>query len=192
MGNVDLKTLGDADVLALSIERPVAFEELVARYQRAFVRKALSILRDEDDAYDAVQETFVRIYTSAKKFRPIEGASFASWAYTILTHQCYSAYKKKYKHELVSLDFVPELVEVIPDQAGIEELERAFTKDQLLSYLSRLPILLRRVIEQHFIDGKPQKEIAAEEGVSNSVIRTRIYRAKRELQKLEMVRITYE
>lgn len=182
----DAKALSDAELLALSRTKPDAFETIVSRYQRLFLRKAVSILRDENDAYDVVQETFVRIYTAAHRFKAQEGASFSSWAYTILTNQCYTAYKKKHKRELVSLEFVPELVEVIPDQAGVEELERAFTKDYLLSLISKLPVLLRRTVEMHFIDGLPQKEVAEREGVSNAVVRSRIHRAKKELQKLNL------
>jgi RNA polymerase sigma factor (sigma-70 family) len=186
MGDRDIKILPDAEILALSVEKPSFFEEIVARYERAFVRKAVSILRDENDAYDAVQECFVRIYTAAKKFKPQEGASFSSWAYKILVNQCYTAYKKKHKHDLISLEFVPEIVEVVPDQAGIEELERRFTKDHLLSLLSKLPVILRRVVELHFLEGRPQKEVAEMESVSNAVVRSRIYRAKKELVKLNL------
>ena len=190
MGQQDPKALSDAELLGLSREKPAVFEEIVSRYQRLFVRKALSILRNEDDAYDAVQDAFVRIYSAAKKFRHREGASFSSWAYTILVNQCYTSYKKKHKREIISLEFAPELVEIIPDQAGIDDLERKFTKDYLLSMISKLPVLLRKVVESHFINGLPQKAVAEQEGVSNAVIRTRIYRAKKELQKMNL--ISYE
>lgn len=190
MGQKDLKTLSDHELLVLSVNEPAVFEEIVDRYQRLFVRKALSILRNENDAYDAVQDTFVRIYSAAKKFKSQEGASFSSWAYTILTNQCYTSYKRKHKREIISLEFAPELVEVIPDQAGIDDLERRFTKEYLLSLISKLPVLLRRVVESHFIDGLPQKAVAEQEGVSNAVIRTRIHRAKKELQKMNL--ISYE
>lgn len=176
----------DEELLAISRKEPRAFEQLVARYQRLFVRKASSILRDEEDAHDVVQETFVRIYMASGRFVKKEGASFSSWAYAILTNQCYTAYRKKHKRELVSLEFVPELVEVLPDQSAIEELERTYVRDQLIRMVSKLPALLRRVVEMHFIDGLPQKEVAEREGVSNTVIRSRIYRAKKELQKLNL------
>ncbi len=191
MGQTDIKSTGDAELLALSRTEPKVFEELVNRYQRSFVRKATSILRDQDDAHDAVQDTFVRIYAAAGKFQKQKGASFSSWAYTILVNQCYTAYKKKHKHDIISLEFTPELVEVIPDQAAIEDLERRFTKEHLLSLVSRLPVILRRVIELHFIDGLPQKQVAQQEGISNSVVRTRIFRAKRELVKMN-IPIKYE
>ncbi len=191
MGKKDLKTLSDADLINLSIAEPSAFEEIVVRYQRAFVRKAVSILQSEDDACDAVQDAFVRIYTAAGKFKQQEGASFSSWAYRILVNQCYTSYKKKHKHGLVSLDFAPELIEVIPDQAGIEDLERRFTKDHLLSLISKLPMLLRRTVEAHFIEGLPQKAVAEQEGVSNAVVRSRIHRAKSELIKMNL-KITHD
>lgn len=186
MGKIDLKPLSDADILSLSISEPYAFEELVDRYQRSFVRKALSILRNEDDAYDAVQDTFVRIYSAARRFEPKKGASFSSWAYTILINQCYTAYKKRHKHDLISLEFAPELVEVIPDQAGIEDLERKYAKDHLLSLVSKLPVILRRVVELHFLEGLPQKQVAEKEGISNAVVRSRIFRAKKELIKMNL------
>lgn len=181
----DLANRPDAELLTLSQSRPEAFEAIVRRYQRLFLRKAVSILRDEDDAQDAVQETFVRIYTAAKRFKYQQGASFSSWAYTILTNQCYTAYRKKHKRELVSLEFVPELIEVLPDQSGLDEMERRVSKDQLLALVSRLPVMLRRVVEMHFIHDIPQKALAEAEGVSHAVIRTRIHRAKEEMRKIE-------
>lgn len=176
----------DEQLLALSRKEPRAFEELVARYQRQFVRKASSILRDDEDAYDAVQETFVRIYMASGRFVKKEGASFSSWAYAILTNQCYTAYRKKHKRELVSLEFVPELVEVLPDQSAIDELEQSYVRDELVRMISKLPALLRRVVEMHFIDGLPQREVAEREGVSHEVVRSRIHRAKQELRKLNL------
>jgi len=182
----DPQSIGDAELLSISKAEPKAFEVLVNRYQRQFLRKAVSILRSEEDASDAVQETFVRIYMAGHRYKVQEGASFSSWAYAILINQCYTAYRKKHKRELISLDFVPELVEVLPDQAAIEELEQSYIRNQLVSLVSRLPVILRRVVELHFIDGLPQKVVAEKEGVSNAVVRTRIHRAKKELQRLNL------
>lgn len=184
--NADTRAMPDAEVLTLSVSQPDAFEVLVDRYQRAFQRKATSILGSEDDARDAVQETFVRIYVAAKKFRPREGASFSSWGYTILINQCYTAYRKRQRALGVSFDDNPELAESIPDQAGLLELENRLTADYVMRMISKLPALLRRAVERHFIDGLPQKDIAVEEGVSAGVIRQRIHRAKQELRKLDL------
>jgi len=182
----ELKSLADAEILALSTKQPGAFEELVDRYERAFLRKAESILQDNEDASDAVQETFVRIYVHAAKYRSQPGASFSSWAYAILVNQCYTAYKKKHRAIPISLDADPDLAEVLPDQAATDAIEGRLVTDQVMRLLSKLPVLLRRAVEMHFLQGLSQKEIAAEEGVSHGTVRQRIYRAKRELRKLDL------
>jgi RNA polymerase sigma factor (sigma-70 family) len=128
----------------------------------------------------------VRIYTAAKRFKTQEGASFSSWAYTILVNQCYTAYRKKQRTDAVSLDLEPEFAEIIPDRRGIQAFEDKLSADHVMRLLSKLPVILRRAVQAHFIDGLPQKQIAEQEGVSHGVIRQRIHRAKRELRKIDM------
>ena len=53
----DLKDRSDEEILALSVDDPNAFEILLERYQDAFLRKALSVLRNKPDAEEVVQET---------------------------------------------------------------------------------------------------------------------------------------
>jgi RNA polymerase sigma-70 factor (ECF subfamily) len=63
-----------------------AFDLLVARYQGRAYRLAWSILRDAEDARDVSQETFVRVYEMAGRFR---GESrFSTWFYRILVNGC--------------------------------------------------------------------------------------------------------
>jgi RNA polymerase sigma-70 factor (ECF subfamily) len=185
MNDMD-KSSSDVELLRDSAARPAVFEEIVNRYERAFVRKAMSILHDEDDAYDVVQETFVRIYVAGKRFEEREGASFSSWAYTVLVNQCYTAYRKKRRTETVSLESVPEFSEAIPDPGSADLMERRYAADHVMRMLSKLPVVLRRTVKQHFIDGMPQKEIAEREGVSHGTIRQRIHRAKQQLKKIDL------
>ena len=72
--------ISDEAIFLASLRDPDRFSEIVDRYQAAFIRKAKDILRDENDAYDAVQEAFVRIYSAAKQYRKMEGVAFKSWA----------------------------------------------------------------------------------------------------------------
>lgn len=184
--NIDTQSLSDAQILALSVKQPHYFEVIVERYQRQFVRKAISVLRNEEDASDVVQETFVRIYTAANRFKKKEGATFSSWAYAILVNQCYTAYRKQRRSSQVSIESNPAFADLIPDKAGIQEYEQRFVKDHVLSLISRLPVILRNVVDLYFIKGIPQQVIAEQEGVSNGVIRARIHRAKKELKKLDL------
>src|SRR3990167_5396737 len=84
----------DEEILAASLEKPALFRILVDRYQDAFVRKALGIVRQKEEAEDIVQETFVKIYFNGQKFKKYDGIEFKSWAYKILVNTAISRYRK--------------------------------------------------------------------------------------------------
>ena len=84
----------DEEILAASLEKPAIFKILVDKYQEAFIRKALGILRQQEEAEDVVQETFVKIYLHGKKFKKMDGIEFKSWAYKILVNTAISRYRK--------------------------------------------------------------------------------------------------
>ena len=97
----DIKNLPDEEILAISLISPSVFEILVDRYQSAFLRKAGSIVKRKEDTEDTVQETFVKIYLNAKKFKKEKtGDSFKNWAYKILINCAISRYGKLKKEML--------------------------------------------------------------------------------------------
>src|SRR3972149_10110456 len=91
----ELVTLTDAEVLARSQKEPDLFAILVRRYEAALLRRARTILRSPEDAEEAVQDAFTKMYLYADKYQPQEGARFSSWAYTILNRVAYTKYRIK-------------------------------------------------------------------------------------------------
>lgn len=176
----DLKDLPDTEVLALSRKNPEAFEELVDRYEEAFLRKAKSILYSREDAEEVVQDTFTRIYLYADRYSPQEGASFSSWGYLILTRLAFTRYQKLKKERGRTLQMEPETFERLPDTEGF--LEDMTIRDEVLSALSRIPEAAARVLRMQFIEGKSQEEIAVLEGSTVSAIKTRVHRAKKQFK----------
>jgi RNA polymerase sigma-70 factor, ECF subfamily len=63
-----------------------AFDVLVARYQARAYRLAWSLLRDAEDARDASQEAFIRVWEAAERFRG--DARFSTWFYRVLVNVC--------------------------------------------------------------------------------------------------------
>ncbi len=176
--------LSDEEVLSLSLESPSIFSVLVDRYEEAFLRKARSILKSEEDARDVVQETFVRIYIAGKRFKKVEGASFSSWGYKILLRQCFTLYQKKKKTWARETALDEELLAVIPDKEFSEMHEKFLLREEMLSFVSKLPESLRVVVRKFFFEEKSHKEIAQEEGFEEGVSRIRLHRAKQMLKKL--------
>jgi RNA polymerase sigma-70 factor (ECF subfamily) len=70
-----------------------AFEQLVRLYDRSVLRVANNLLRSEDEARDAYQEVFLRVYRSLHSFR--HQCSFHTWLYRIATNVCLDHLRRK-------------------------------------------------------------------------------------------------
>ena len=180
--DLSIEELRDEVILERSLTHPSLFEILVKRYQDAFLRKAETVVRSREEAEDIVQETFTKIYFNARRFKPVEGATFKSWGYKILMNTTFTHYQKLKKKGATHAELDPELYEALPDPANYSHEETM--RDYVASFLSRMPSQLARPLALHFIDEYSQKEIAEMEGTSVSAIKTKIYRAKREFERL--------
>ena len=183
--NKDHTSLSDEKILVLSQKKPEIFEELVNRYQDMFVRKALRITGKQEDAEDVVQETFVKIFVHADKFKVQEGASFKSWGYKILVNTCFTQYKKLKLNRERFLQLDPELEVILPDKNSA--FEKYTLSEYILSVTSKMPDSLGKVLEDYFIKGIPQKELAKQENISISAIKTRVHRAKKVFKKIDLL-----
>ena len=165
---VEHSTETDEEILALSVEKPSAFAMLVDKYQTAFLRRARKIV-GEDISADAVQDTFVKIYLNAKKFKKVEGASFKSWAYKILTNTCLTYAAKTGKERKVVMNLEPEIAEIFPDLTSRWQ-EKLINKNEVVSVLAKMSGTLRETLEDFFLKEKSQMEIALERGDRKSVV----------------------
>ena len=173
----------DEDVLSASFKYPYLFELLVERYEEAFIRKAKSVVRNDEAARDIVQDTFVKIYIYGKKFRPMEGARFSSWAYKVLMNVCFNWYKKM-KREREFFSVLDEDMEAVLPHDDRDERAQKLDRDYLESMFARLPETFARILRLYVVDSKDYKQIAEVEGVSEGAIKTRMHRARAELRKI--------
>ena len=73
-----------------------AFEKLIRKYDRQIMNLLLNILKNEDDASDAYQNTFIKVYNSLGQFSGT--SSFYTWIYRIALNTAYSFYNKRAVH----------------------------------------------------------------------------------------------
>jgi len=173
----------DERLLKESIEKPALFSELVERYEKQFFRKAVSILRNSEDAEDAVQETFVKIYRFADSFEEGKDRSFSSWAYSILINTSITFYNKQKKKRERSTALSDELEAVTEDKGALRMFEEYIEKDYIKFLLKKLPLMLRRTMSLYAFRGLSMGELAREEHVTEGVVRTRLFRARELLKK---------
>jgi len=174
----ELSALPDAEVLARSQKEPDLFAVLVHRYEAALLRRARTILKSPEDAEEAVQDAFTKMYLYADKYHPQEGASFSSWAYTILNRVAYTKYRVKSIERGRRAELEPEHYESLPD-ARAEFLEDLSIRNEVITALAKLPETAAKILRLQFIEGKSQEEIATAEDLSIPAVKTRVHRAKK-------------
>ena len=74
-----------------------AFDELMVRTERRVVSIAWRMLGNRDDARDAAQEVYLRVYRALGRYRPDE--PFMAWVYRITVNVCYDAGRKRQRYE---------------------------------------------------------------------------------------------
>lgn len=176
-----VKMLSDEAVLARVQSEPWLFTALLERYQEAFLRKAKTIIFNEQDAEEVVQDAFTKIYMNAHRFEVREGAKFSSWAYTILVNTALTRYQKCVKEGKRTLLLDPELMELfgeMREHSGFKE-----DTDAIERVLTRMPGHFARVLRLHYLEHWSHKDIADETGETVGAVKARIHRAKAEFRR---------
>ncbi len=175
------RDLSDESVLARSRGEPWLFALLLERYESAFLRKAKSIVFNELDAEEIVQDAFTKIYVNAERFEIREGAKFSSWAYTILINTALTRYQKCVKEGKRTMLLDPELEQQLGEMKGHNAFNQ--DRDHIERVLERMPGHFAEVLKMHYLEHWSHKDIAGETGETVGAVKSRIHRAKAEFRK---------
>jgi len=168
-----------------------AFRQLVERHQRRAFAIALSLVRDENDARELVQDAFLRVHKSLGAFQG--GSSFFTWLYRIITNLSIDLIRKPGRQtveldtgrtdgdDAVEADF-PLLARVDgADPADVVRRKEIAARVQVA--LEALPSYHRGVIVMREIEGLSYEEMAEAMGVSKGTIMSRLFHARQKLQR---------
>jgi RNA polymerase sigma-70 factor, ECF subfamily len=166
------------------------FESLVEAHYRRIYSLVYRMVRNEQDAADLTQETFVRVYKALPRLRA-EGAQ-AAWIRRIATNLCLDFLRRRNATPAsASLDARPsedsDLLQSWDIADPTSEPDRLYSNKERLSVLHKavnsLPEDYRQVILLHHIEEMRVEEIADALGVPAGTIKSRLSRARRELQR---------
>jgi RNA polymerase sigma-70 factor (ECF subfamily) len=164
-----------------------AFRQLVERHQRRAFAIALSVLRDEQDAREVVQEAFLRVYRGLASFSG--GSSFFTWFYRIVQNLAIDVMRKPARRD-VELDESREIDEAdipllsrIDGGDPLDVLRRAEIRAKVEAALAALPPYHRGVIVMREIEGLSYEEMARAMNVSKGTIMSRLFHARHKLQR---------
>lgn len=166
-------------------DRP-AFAELVERHQRRAFSIALGLVRDEQDASEIVQEAFLRVYRGLDGFNG--AASFFTWLYRIVKNLSIDlmrrpAWQRELADELAGEQadalFLARLADTDPEDA----LRRRELAAVVGRAIDALPPYHRAVILMREVEGMSYEEMAVAAGVSKGTIMSRLFHARKKLQR---------
>lgn len=151
---------------------PAAFELLFRTHQHEVYRWILRLVRNPAAAEDLTLETFWRAHRAARRFDP--SRSFGAWLRRIATNVAR-------KH--LARQRPETIVEDLSRYAAASAHDPSHTTNAAIrEAFQRLPETLRSVALLAFIEEMPQAEIAQAMGLSLSAVKTRIFRAARQLR----------
>ena len=153
-----------------------AFEGILRKHERLVFATALHMLGDREDAKDAAQEVFLRLYRNLGKIES-EG-SVASWLYRVTLNVCHDLRRKRPASAAVEeLDSVADAAPGPLESAGAEERRRALRLGlRILSERERETVVLRD------LEGLSTGEVARAMGTSEATVRSQACQARVKLR----------
>jgi RNA polymerase sigma-70 factor (ECF subfamily) len=157
-----------------------AFRQIVERYQGAVYNLAYRMLGDPEEAEDAAQEIFVRLYRQLGRYDPER--KFSTWTLAIATNYCIDQLRRR-RMQLVPLENIIPWARARDAGPEGEALSRE-SRDEVQRLLKQLPEKYRAPLVLRYWEDLSCAEIAEILGVPEGTIKTQIHRARKQLGKM--------
>jgi RNA polymerase sigma-70 factor (ECF subfamily) len=151
-----------------------AADVLIRRHKEHAFRIAMQLTGDRDDALDASQEAFVKVFTRAARYQ--DGRPFWPWFLAILRNSARSLQRAPWRRRAVRAE---SLIDYVVDP-GADPHTQALAAE-LWQRVLALPLKLREVMVLRHMEGLDYKQIAEVLGVPTNTVATRIYQARSKL-----------
>jgi RNA polymerase sigma-70 factor, ECF subfamily len=165
--------------IPFSTKVPSLFEQTMLPHLNAAHNLARWLLRQDQDAEDAVQEAYLRAYRAFARFR---GGDGRAWLLTIVRNVCYSQLRQGRRE--IPVDAFDETQHGATDQLAEVNAQvwREIKSDQLQRSMEALPAEFREVLVLHEIEELAYKEIAAVLEIPLGTVMSRLAGARQKLQ----------
>ena len=174
---IDVDSLSDEELVQRSrAHDEAAVQAITRRYSRRLYRIARGILRDDHEAEDVVQETYVRAFTSLDRFRG--EASIGTWLVRIAMNEAFGRLRRR--RPTVDLADVPPLA--APTMDPETTMAHREVRDLLERSIDQLPDAFRTVFIARIVEGMSVEETADLFGLRPETVKTRVHRARRRLR----------
>ncbi|MDX1960629.1 MAG: sigma-70 family RNA polymerase sigma factor [Leptospiraceae bacterium] len=152
-----------------------AYIELVTPFQERLLKKAKSMLGNEDDAEDIVQDALISGFRSIGNFRAESGVY--TWLYRIVINKSKDLIFKKKKGSTSSIAEYEQ--NILDERTGYETaLELSDESNYLLKKIAELEPEYRQVLELRFYEDMSYSDMAEVIGCNLGTVKSRLFKAK--------------
>lgn len=162
--------------LTATKNRRVAINMLIEKYRQPLFRHALYILRDEDEAYDIVQETFIRAIRETRLFDP--DFRIKAWLFRVAKNLCLNQLRNTSRRAAI-LQANP-----MPDRQEAEQWKHLFDGEQsirMMKTLDKLNDAHKEILVLRYYDELSYTEIAQVLDIKLGTVMSRLSRARQKL-----------
>lgn len=186
-----MQTGESALVERLRANDDAAFEELVRLHIGKLLSVARRILRNEDDAADAVQDAFLQVHKSILQFNA--EAALAPWLRKIVVNACLMKLRTQRRRPAVALeDLMPQFTEDghhadPPDrwqETSESLLMKSETRGAVRAAIDELPNAYRTILLLRDIEELNTHDTASMLGINDNTVKVRLHRARQALRTL--------
>ncbi len=176
LNNTHHEQLTDEQIIRRVLEGEIhLFKDIVERYQNRIFTIGMRFHRNRDDAYDFVQEVFIRVYNNLSSFRG--ESKFYSWLVKIAYNHGINSIKSAKPNESLTEEYI-NAEELTPETAHL----RGEVKAALSRAINELPERYRICLDLYFFFGLSYPEITDVTGFPVNTIKSNVFRAKQMLR----------
>ena len=151
-----------------------AFSRIIIQNKEEMYKTAIVILKNEDDAYDALQEALIKMYNNISKLENKEAFKF--WSRRIIVNSCYDIINKNKKVVNIETKLTENYEESREDTYNCE--------DELVKILEKIEPELRLTVTLYYYDELSTKEIAEILNIPSGTVKSRLSRARGKLYEI--------
>jgi RNA polymerase sigma-70 factor, ECF subfamily len=181
----NMETYSDEQVVDLVLEGKIEmYELLMRRYNERLFRVTRTILKNDDEAQDVMQDAYLRAYACLNGFR--KESTFATWLTRIAVNEALARVKRRERIDSIDDPHAGDRTEVAmsPSNSSPEqETARRQLRDAVEALVEALPVAYRSVFVLRYVEGLSVRETAECLQISEEATKMRAHRARALLRR---------
>ena len=156
------------------------FQSKLLDIQRYMLNFAYTLTSNRDDAYDLLQDTTLKVLDNEDKY--IDNVNFKGWVFTIMRNLFINKYRRQARSAVIANHSDDLYVLNFAQSSGIDTPEETYSAHEIIDMLSTFNDELR-VPFSMYLSGYKYSEIAESMNLPLGTVKSRIFLARRKLQK---------